>query len=84
MFSEIHEFYTKVVDELKIKDEAAAKALLQQVANDLRTGFKAQEAAIIKQIMSGSSAAQDAEHIAADVLGLAESVLQQILVAHGL
>lgn len=84
LFSEIHSFFTKVIEEVDTKGKADMDALLKTVASDIRTGFKAQEAAIINQIATGASAGQDAKIIAQDVLSLAESVLQQILVAHGL
>jgi hypothetical protein len=83
LFSEIHSFFSKVIEEVDTKGKADMDALLKTVASDIRTGFKAQEAAIVNQIATGS-AGQDVKVIAQDVLSLAESVLQQILVAHGL
>jgi hypothetical protein len=83
MFSEIHKFFSNVIEEIDTKGKADLDAVLKTVAADIRTGFKAQEPAIINQIATGS-AGQDAATIAKDVLSLAESVIQQILVAKGL
>jgi hypothetical protein len=83
MFAEIHSFFEKVIEEVDTQGKADAEALMKTVAADLRNGFKAQEAAIVSQILTGPPG-QDVKVIAQDVLTLAESVIQQILVAHGI
>lgn len=84
MFSEIHAFFTKVVDEVSTKAEADLAAFKADFGTNLRAGFKTAEKDIVDQILSGPSASGDAQHVAADVLALAEQAIQKILVAHGL
>lgn len=75
--SDIHEFFTKVIDE--VKNRGAAE--LQALAADVKTAWVNEKNDILAQVQASSPEVQQAVQHA---LALAEQALLAVLAAHGL